>query len=137
MTSDGMSPTYLRMAGSTDRCRTMSHPDGTGENTGECGDTIRMYLKSRRDTVDEATFITDGCRHTRACANAVAELVAGVPVDAAWHIGPDTIAAFLETLPEDHYHCAELAVGALYRALQDLREGKRKPWRRLYDVDRR
>jgi nitrogen fixation protein NifU and related proteins len=39
---------------------------------------------------------------------------------------------FLETLPRGHHHCAELAVGALYRALADLRGKQREPWRKLY-----
>ena len=37
-----------------------------------------------------------------------------------------------ETLPADHYHCAELAVGALYLALADCRQTRRKPWQKLY-----
>jgi nitrogen fixation NifU-like protein len=29
------------------------------------------------------------------------------------------VADYLEPLPEDHFHCAELAVGAFYLALAD------------------
>jgi nitrogen fixation NifU-like protein len=31
------------------------------------------------------------------------------------------VADFLKTLPADHFHCAELAVGALYLALASLK----------------
>jgi nitrogen fixation NifU-like protein len=40
---------------------------------------------------------------------------------------------FLETLPKGHHHCAELAVGALYRALADARGKQQQPWRKMYD----
>jgi nitrogen fixation NifU-like protein len=136
MTANPLSATHLRMARDTERCRSMARPDGFGENTGECGDTVRIFLQAPREEIQQVTFETDGCLHTRACANTVAELAGGLPVEAAWHIGPETIIAFLETLPEAHHHCAELAAGALYRALTDLRENRRKPWQRLYGTRR-
>jgi nitrogen fixation NifU-like protein len=40
-------------------------------------------------------------------------------VDEAWAITPEMVIEYLETLPESHRHCAELAVGALYQALAD------------------
>ncbi|MCP4673404.1 MAG: iron-sulfur cluster assembly scaffold protein, partial [Desulfobacula sp.] len=43
----------------------------------------------------------------------------------AWKISPEKVNKFLETLPEDHFHCAELAVGALYLALADLESKNR------------
>jgi len=38
----------------------------------------------------------------------------------------------LETLPPDHFHCAELAVGAFYLALAHLRDNQKSPWKKLY-----
>jgi nitrogen fixation NifU-like protein len=38
---------------------------------------------------------------------------------------------YLEALPKGHLHCAELAVGALYRALADARR-KQQSWRKMY-----
>ena len=54
---------------------------------------------------------------TQALKEAEAE---GKPVDSAWQISPEQVSTFLSTLPADHFHCAELAVGALYLALADL-----------------
>jgi nitrogen fixation NifU-like protein len=59
-------------------------------------------------------------------------LVEGKTVAAAWEITPEKVADFLETLPGDHYHCAELAVGTLYLALADTRENQRSPWKKSY-----
>jgi hypothetical protein len=40
-------------------------------------------------------------------------------VDDAWEILPDHVAAYLKTLPDNHWHCAELSVGGFYLALSD------------------
>jgi nitrogen fixation NifU-like protein len=50
-------------------------------------------------------------------------------------VTPEKIIAYLETIPESHHHCAELAVGALYRALADLRAKQQQPWRKMYSKD--
>jgi nitrogen fixation NifU-like protein len=36
-----------------------------------------------------------------------------------WNVCPADVIDYLEILPEDHHHCAELAVGTLYMALAD------------------
>jgi nitrogen fixation NifU-like protein len=76
--------------------------------------------------------LTDGCINTNACANTVAHLVEGRSIAAAWEITPETVIAHLQTLPAESHHCAELAVGAFYRALADLTEKTRRPWKKLY-----
>ena len=61
----------------------------------------------------------DGCVYTAACCNSVVRLGLGHSVDNVWNITPDMIIEYLQTLPEDHHHCAELCVGAFYLALTD------------------
>jgi nitrogen fixation NifU-like protein len=39
---------------------------------------------------------------------------------------------YLETLPAENLHCAELAVGALYQALKNYQDNQRAPWEKLY-----
>jgi len=46
----------------------------------------------------------------------------GQTIEEAWNINPEKVAAFLETLPDDHYHCAELSVGGFYLALSDFQK---------------
>jgi nitrogen fixation NifU-like protein len=110
---------FLEMAYRTDRCETVENADGCAEKTGDCGDRIEIFLSLKQGRIDSVSYRLEGCIHTNACVNAVAELVEGKPVEAAWRIDPDAVADYLETLPEDHYHCAELAVGAFYLALAD------------------
>lgn len=113
------------------------HPDGYGINTGECGDTVEIFLKSQNQTLDVVQYQTDGCMTTHLCALAVVELTQGRELDHAWRIRPDHIIASIPDLPEDHHHCAELAAGALYRALVDLRNNSQKPWAKLYRTSTR
>jgi nitrogen fixation NifU-like protein len=126
------SPRYLEMAFRSDRWKTVPHPDGWGKRTGKCGDTVEIYLCVRDGFIQSVAFQTDGCLNTTACANSVAELVEGKNISSAWDVMPQDVIDFLQTLPPDHYHCAELAVGALYRALANYNELQRKPWKKFY-----
>jgi nitrogen fixation NifU-like protein len=49
-------------------------------------------------------------------------LAGGNTIENAWNILPDHVINFLQTLPEDHYHCAELSLGSFYLALSDYSE---------------
>ena len=111
---------FLEMAFRTDRRKALPQADGHGKSTGVCGDTVEFFIAVEAGCIQSITYLTDGCMHTNACANTVAELVENGSVDAAWELRPEHVAGYLETLPGDHYHCAELAAGALYRALTDI-----------------
>jgi len=123
---------YLEMAFRTDRCEIVTHPDGHGKNTGECGDTIEIFLTVVNNRIQWVAFDTDGCINTRACANTVAELVEKKTLKDAWKITTEDVISYLETLPKESFHCAELAVGALYLALTNARMTSRDAWKKLY-----
>lgn len=123
---------FLEMAFRNDRRGVMERPHGCGKRTGKCGDTIEMYLTIEKGRIRSVLYETNGCMNTNACANTVAELSEGKKIDEAWKITPDDVVAYLETLPSENYHCAELAVGAFYLALSDLQQLQRDPWKKLY-----
>ena len=124
---------FLEMAFRTDRQEVIQYPDGKGQKTGDCGDTMAFYVMVENDRIARVAYAIQGCIHTNACANAIIELIENKTIDHAWEIGPEDVAQLLKTLPEDHYHCAELAIGALYLALSDLRNKQKAPWKKLYD----
>lgn len=115
---------FIRMALDTSRHEKVYRPDGYGRNTGDCGDTVEIAITTMRNVIQRVSIQIDGCVNTNACANTVAMMVEGKPADEAWGMSPEKVIDYLETLPEDSHHCAELAVGALYFALMDL---KRNP----------
>lgn len=123
---------FLNLAFRCDRQEVLLHPDGKGQKTGNCGDTIAFFLICHKDRIRRVAYNIHGCIHTNACANAIIELVEGRSIDQAWVIGPEDLVRYLETLPPDHFHCAELAIGAFYLALANLRDNQKSPWKKLY-----
>ena len=123
---------YLEMAFRYERRERLQNPDGYGRRTGECGDTVEMFLCIKNGRIQSATFDTDGCINTNACANTVSHLSEGKTIEEAWKITPEEVIEFLETFPEENYHCAELAVGVFYLALANYREHQRDSWKRPY-----
>jgi nitrogen fixation protein NifU and related proteins len=123
---------YLEMAFRSDKCEIVERPDGYGKNTGDCGDTVEFFITLNQDRIQWISFAVNGCINTRACANTVVMMAEGKTVAEAWKITPDHVIQYLETLPPESEHCAELAVGALYLALSDCQKNKQEPWRKLY-----
>ncbi len=123
---------YVAMTRRRERCYENENSDGYGKKTGECGDTVEFFLDVREGVIDTVTFQIDGCLHTMACANTVTIMVEGRSVAESWDITPEIIIKYLETLPDNHHHCAELAVGAFYLALASYHELQRQPWKTVY-----
>ncbi len=120
------------MALGQERRERVAKPDGYGKRTGDCGDSVEFFLTTENDGIRSVAYLTEGCLNTNACANTVAHLAEGRSIAAAWEITPEDVIAYLQTLPAESHHCAELAVGAFYKALADLAEKTRQPWKKLY-----
>lgn len=128
------SETFLKMAFSYDHKEIPARPDGYGKRVGDCGDSVEIFLTIRNDRIAQVAYDIEGCVNTRACCNALVRLIEGKTVETAWQITPEDIADFLETLPADHFHCAELTVGTLYQALNDYRQLQKAPWKKQFPV---
>ena len=111
---------FIEMALGTDRIERLADPDGYGKRTGECGDTAEFFLICKKNILESVSFDVHGCMNTTACCNTVVKMALEKSIEEAWEITPEQVYRFLETLPEDHFHCAELAVGAFYLALTDI-----------------
>lgn len=123
---------FLEAAFRTDRQEIVHQYDGCGSKEGDCGDSVTFYLILRDDRIQTIAYRLNGCIHTNACANALIDLAEGRTSAEAWEITPEQVAAALESLPDDHFHCAELAVGAFYLALADARRTQQAPWKKAY-----
>ena len=124
--------TFLEMAFRTDRQGRAANWSGMGHNIGTCKDSITFFVRVQDHIIENITYELDGCLNTNACANTVAAIAEGRDVDWAWKITPEIVSDYLQTLPADHFHCAELVVGTLYLALTDTRENQRSPWKKMY-----
>jgi len=102
-------------------------PDADGKATGigVCGDSIDIYLSIQNHVIGGIGQIPHGCIYTVACGSAVSQLVHGKHLEDALKVTPGDVAAELGGLPEDHMHCASLAVNTLGEAIDDY---YRKEW---------
>lgn len=131
---EGHSLNYIKMALGWNQLEIPDQPDGYGKNIGDCGDTVEIFLTVQDDYILSTAFDINGCVNTRAAANTVVMLTEGRTIKEAWGITPDHVINYLETLPSESEHCAELAVGALYKALVNYQEAKRNPWKKIYQT---
>jgi len=123
---------FQEMVARVDRCGILEKPDGYGKRIGDCGDTIEMYLSIRGGQLKMITFRVEGCANTVACGNTVSYLMEGRTLADGWQLTPENVIAYLETLENDHHHCAELAVGAFYNALADYNRRRQEAWKTPY-----
>ncbi len=126
------SKNFQAMVSRAERYGELEKPDGYGKRTGDCGDTIEIYLAIQAGQIRMVTFRVDGCSNTVACGNTVSFLMEGRTLSDGWRLTPENVAAYLQTLPPDHFHCAELAVGAFYKALTDYTNRQKEPWKNNY-----
>lgn len=119
--------TLIEMAYEAGYRERLENPDGYGTRTGVCGDSVEFFIMVDEDEcLSSISFDFDGCVYTAACCNSVVHLGQGHLVENAWNITDEMVKQYLQTLPEDHYHCAELCVGAFYLALTDYQKKKAK-----------
>ena len=86
---------------------------------GSCGDKLRVDLRIAADMLKEVKCSPQGCLFTTACASAMSVLATGCTIEQALNLQPEDVVNELEGLPEDHLHCARLAVNTLGEAIAE------------------
>jgi len=99
----------------------IENPDGHGRITGECGDTMEIFIRISGKRIATISFLTDGCGATLACGSAVTELARGKTISDAESVNVLSVLDYLDDLPPSHEHCALLAVKTLHGALRGLK----------------
>lgn len=109
---------------------TLSGPDGYARGVGICGDAIEIFLLIQKNKIADIRHSPKGCTYTVACGSALCHLACGKTLEDALKILPEDIANELDGLPDDHMHCAALAVNTMGEAIDDFYQkiwGKKKP----------
>lgn len=117
---DKYSDRFLEMASTYAHAGIPDTYDATGQSTGQCGDTIQFFIGVRHRHIISIRFAIEGCMHTLACANSIIDMVAEKTIDEAWEVTDQAVIENLGGIPKDHEHCAQLTIGALYKALANL-----------------
>jgi len=97
----------------------LENPSGRGTAVGQCGDSMDVALRVDDGIITDIRVAPHGCIYTVACASAMSELARGRELDRALELDPQEVVAALGGLPEDHLHCARLAVNTLGEAISD------------------
>jgi nitrogen fixation NifU-like protein len=97
----------------------INDPDSHVRVTGVCGDTIEMYLSVKSGKIIDIKFWTNGCGATIACSSYVTRISKGKSIESAFKIKPKDIDNYFEGLPDEHKHCAKLAVITLKAVLKE------------------
>ena len=98
---------------------TLPDANGFARGVGICGDAIEVYLSVKNREIKDIKHMPRGCTYTVACGSAMCHLARGRSLEAALTITPGDIAKELDGLPDDHMHCASLAVNTLGEAIDD------------------
>lgn len=104
----------------------MESPDAHGRITGECGDTMQIFLKFENDRVTKASYLTNGCASSGISGSFAAELALGKNPDELAQISGEDVLKAIGRLPEGDRHCAVLAAGTLQEALNNYMIAQRK-----------
>lgn len=98
-------------------------PDGVGEvGNPNCGDIMTIYIKVEDNYINDIKFETLGCVAAIATSSMITEMVKGKTLDEAMKISYQDVADELGELPPIKVHCADLAVRALRKAIEDYKK---------------
>jgi nitrogen fixation NifU-like protein len=110
---------FLDLARQPQNIGSLDNPDGQGVAVGQCGDSVEVSLRIDEGAIADIKVLPRGCVYTLVCASAMSELARGRNLDQALELEPQDVVAALGGLPEDHIHCARLAVNTLGEAVAD------------------
>jgi len=110
---------FLLLANFPKNIGTLENPSAKGAAVGKCGDSIEVSLRVEAGNIADIKVYPRGCIYTLVCASAMSEMAMGRDLDKALELSPDDVAAALGGLPEDHLHCARLAINTLGEAIAD------------------
>jgi nitrogen fixation NifU-like protein len=82
--------------------------------TGACGDTMMLQFSVKKGRIVDTAFKTKGCAYSFSCLQAAADAARNRTLLQALDIDAAFIARKVGHIPQDHKHCATLAVQTLH-----------------------
>lgn len=98
-------------------CGRLEGADGYAKLTGDCGDTMEMYLMIRDEKVAKVGYFTDGCSSSSIAGSFAAELATGKEFTEVLDLRGTDVLSEIGRFPEAEEHCAHLAIRTLQEAL--------------------
>ncbi len=91
--------------------------DSQAKLTGNCGDSMEMFLTMDGERITDICFKTDGCASSAICGSFAAELAKGKTATEVLDMTGDTILNYIGKFPEKENHCAHLAITTVKEAI--------------------
>ncbi|MDD5312764.1 MAG: iron-sulfur cluster assembly scaffold protein [Dehalococcoidia bacterium] len=126
------SRTYLEHALHPRNVGNLEGANGFAAVSGHDGNVMEIWLKINDDTVEDASFWTDGCGTTIACGSITTDIIKGKNIEQVLGIDEEYISSALDGLPGEGCVCARLAADTLKAAVLDYITFRNEPWRRKY-----
>lgn len=105
----------------------IKNPSGVGiVGNPVCGDLMKIYIKVKKDKIEDVKFETLGCASAIATSSMITELAKGKIIQEAKKITRSDVAEALEGLPPIKMHCSNLAADGLRAAIKDFEDSKNK-----------
>lgn len=92
-------------------------PHGEASVTGACGETMTLRFSVKNGRIADTSFKTKGCAYSFSCLQSAAEAARDRTPHQALTMDVDFIARKVGPIPQDHQHCATLAVETLHAAV--------------------
>lgn len=90
------------------------------ELTGQCGDTMKVYLKMNDTIIEDAKIQVLGCPGAISAAMVAMEMIKGMTIEEARKITDRDIFRRLVEIPDQKQHCIRLAVKTMNKAFDDI-----------------
>lgn len=92
--------------------------DGVGQiGDEECGDIVKVWIKVDKNHLLDVKYKVFGCPAAVAVCSMMTELAIGKHLDDAYEITDGQVAQALGGLPDQKFHCSNLAASALQKAI--------------------
>ena len=99
-----------------------SMPDADAEGSygdPSCGDYLIIYLKVNDNRIEKISYLVFGCCASIATSSMTSVLAKGKTLEEALKITEEDIVLALDGLPENKFHCSNLGVRALNKAINN------------------
>ena len=93
------------------------------ELTGQCGDTMKIYLKIDDGIIRDAKIQVLGCPGAVASAMVAMDMIKGKTLEQAMKITDRDIFRELEEIPDQKQHCIRLTKKTIEKAIEEFRAG--------------
>lgn len=90
------------------------------ELTGQCGDTMKIYLKMNANIIENAKIQVLGCPGAISAAMVAMEMIKGMTIEEARKITDRDIFRRLVEIPDQKQHCIRLAVKTMNKAFDEI-----------------